>query len=185
MVSAQRRVSHFIAGDAKQPLCDYSDIAKMAMVALHQGPPDDGQRYLPVWSDFVSGEEVCRIMEELRGGAFAYSAPPAFVLRLFAPEIYLMRQDFESRGRPPLSQDVRTFAQMTETRRLLNNTHTTMRQWLKDQQYATKALPQSSSIWTYVLVGVGAGIFIVILVVAIIVIRRCQKGSMMDSDVLE
>jgi uncharacterized protein YbjT (DUF2867 family) len=96
----------FVAADAKVPYIACADIGAFAAIAL-----ENPERYLGkginLISDFVSGNDLCSILSRIRNGErFRYQAPPAFLLRLFAREFYLMRSYFEKNGRPPYPKEV-------------------------------------------------------------------------------
>jgi hypothetical protein len=81
--------------------------------------------------DFVSGFEIADTLGRLRGQSFRYSAPPIWLMWIFAREFYTMRRMFERYGRPPYPSEVATF--IDETRRLSPNVMTVER-FLQEQQ---------------------------------------------------
>lgn len=124
------------------------DVGRMALVAAKQGPPKD-LRYLPVWTDFVSGDEIVRLMKLWHGKDFTYNAPPLFVVRFFAPEVAAMRDYFEDFGR----QQHPNLEQMYETRQLLGNDYWTLEKWFIENGFDKKLKPVPPSNWKKVLTG--------------------------------
>ena len=102
--------------DAKVPHVACRDIGRVALAAAQLGPPSEGKRYLPAFTDYISGEEICKILEKWHRKPFKYSCPPDLVLKLFAHEALLMKRHFNEDGRPPHSTDPASVAQMHECR---------------------------------------------------------------------
>jgi len=162
--------------NAKIPYVTCRDIGEMAYVAYTMGPPAvNSGRYLPVWTDFVSGGEICKIISKLRNGQhFDYTCPSNILLRLFAPEFHMMKLAFEKYGTPPLSQDNEKLQQMYETRNLLRNEYWTVEKWFTENHFATiKLKPRSSSTWMYV--GIAVGIVVVAVAGVWVVTKHRNK----------
>ncbi|MCC6668028.1 MAG: NmrA/HSCARG family protein [Polyangiaceae bacterium] len=131
------RVRGFVDADAKVPYIACSDIGALAAVAL-SAPSDLVGKTVNAVGDLASGEDLVAALGKLRGGErFRYTAPPAFLMRLFAREFFTMRRAFEKYGRPPypgLYADA-----MAETLRWVPDV-TTLEKFLEREGYASKAL---------------------------------------------
>ncbi|MEW6142105.1 MAG: NmrA/HSCARG family protein [Chloroflexota bacterium] len=133
----QGSVRGFVDGDAKVPYIVCKDIGIFAALAF--GHPDEyiGTE-LNVIGDFVSGEELCRILAKLRNGEhFKYKTVPRLVMRIFAKEFYRMRIGFEKWGRPPYPKEL--LDAMTNCKRLHPEIMSVER-YLKSKEYDVKSL---------------------------------------------
>jgi len=153
----QGLVVGMVSGDAKVPYVACRDIGKMALVAAQMGPPRlDEKRFLPVWTDFATGEELVAALAKVlgKGEHFDYSVHPEWLVRFFAPEVYMMRKGFERVGRPPVSLDPKTVEMMNETRALLKNDYWSLEQYLIEAGWDKKDLPPAPTpVWKKVLFG--------------------------------
>lgn len=130
-------VRGFIDGDAKVPYVACKDIGVFAALAF--GHPNDYiGKELNLIGDFVSGEELCRILSKLRNGErFRYKTIPRLIMRIFAKEFYQMRVGFENWGRPPYPQEL--LDAMTNCKSLCPEIMT-VEQYLKSKGYDVKSL---------------------------------------------
>lgn len=154
------QINALCEADAKVPYVSCRDIAKMALVAAKLGAPlqeKNQQRYLPVWSDFVSGLEFKAIVKRIRGGKqnFDYNAVWELPLKFFAPEFLEMKHMFEKHGRPPHSENKEELAQLYETRKLLGDDHWTLEKFLIENGYDKKKLEKVTPVWQKAAIGVG------------------------------
>lgn len=95
------RVRGFVDRDAKVPLVACRDIGE-AVAALFEAFEAHGGRRYDLVDGLWSGSDICAALGRIRGGErFAWSAPPRWLLKLFAKEFYKMRVSFEALGRPP------------------------------------------------------------------------------------
>lgn len=85
------QINGMMEPDVKVPYVCCRDIGRMALVAAKMGPPEDGARYLPLVTEFFSGNELKALLEKWHKKTFNYSSPPMFVLNLFAKEAALMK----------------------------------------------------------------------------------------------
>jgi uncharacterized protein YbjT (DUF2867 family) len=113
------RVRGFTDGDAKLPFVSCHDIGEAAAVAF-ETPDQWIGKQVNLVSDYVSGEDICEMLQQLRAGErFRYSTVPRLLMRLFAPEFYKMRRGFEQVGRPPFPQQSKIDEALTTTRRMV------------------------------------------------------------------
>ena len=140
------QVNGLVDADAKVPHVACRDIGRVALAAALLGPPADGKRYLPAFTDYVSGEDLCQLLGKAPK-ALAYSNPPDFVLRIFSHESLLMKHDFNKLGRPPFRDAPETVAQMHECRKLLGGDFWTMETWLKENGYDKRLKPAPAPVW--------------------------------------
>jgi uncharacterized protein YbjT (DUF2867 family) len=108
-------VRGFVAGDAKVPYIACEDIGALVAIAFIRPREFVGADVNAV-GDFVSGLELADILARLHGRPFRYSAPPAWLMWMFAREFYTMRRAFEQYGRPPYPPQIAMY--MEDTRRL-------------------------------------------------------------------
>jgi hypothetical protein len=140
-------------GDAKVPMVACRDIGRLALVAAQMGPPADGKRYLPAFTEYISGEEMCKILEKWHHKPFSYSNPPDFLLRIFSHESLLMKTNFNKHGRPPFSTSPDTVAQKHECRKLLGGDYWTLETWLKENGFDKRLKPAPTPVWVKAAVG--------------------------------
>jgi hypothetical protein len=133
--------------DAKVPHVSCRDIGRVALVAAQLGPPAEGKRYLPAFTDYISGDEICKILEKWHKKPFKYSNPPDFVLRIFSHEGLMMKRSFNEHGRPPFSTAPETVEQMHECRQLLGGDYWTVETWLKENGYDKRLKPAPTPGW--------------------------------------
>jgi uncharacterized protein YbjT (DUF2867 family) len=115
------RVRGFVARDAKVPYIACADIGALVSVAFDR-PDDFRGKEINALGDFVSGDELAAILSRIQGAPFRYTAPPAFLMWLFAREFYTMRRGFERYGRPPYPPEASAY--LEETRRIWPETMT-------------------------------------------------------------
>ncbi len=155
------QVNGLMPEDAKVPHVACRDIGRIVLVAAEMGPPQDGKRYLPAWTDFVSGSEICKQFESWHKKPFSYSCPPDFLLGIFSPESLMTKHFFTKNGRPPFSTDPALQEQMFETRNLLKGDYWTVATWFKEHGYDKKLKPSPTPAWQKALIGavvVGAAV---------------------------
>jgi len=109
------RVRGFVSGDAKVPYIACADIGALVSIAFVSPRAFIGAEINAV-GDFVSGFDVAELLSQLHGQRFRYSAPPAWLMWMFAREFYTMRRLFEQYGRPPYPPQFAAY--MNDTRRL-------------------------------------------------------------------
>ena len=136
------RVRGFTDGDAKIPYISCHDIGE-AVASAFESPDKWQGKAINLVADYASGEELCALLAELRSGRkFRYSAPPALLMRIFAPEFYKMRRSFEQAGRPPFPYQVGIDQAMTATRELISGPRNLERH-LAAQGFAARTLTKS------------------------------------------
>lgn len=111
-------VRGFVAGDARLPFVSCRDIAIAAAVFFEAPKPWFG-RSVNLMADYVSGNELCATLGRVRRESFRYTAPPAWLMRLFSREFFEMRRGFEKAGRPPYPYRATFDGALEETRRLV------------------------------------------------------------------
>jgi uncharacterized protein YbjT (DUF2867 family) len=141
------QVNGLAEGDAKVPMVACRDIGRLALVAAQQGPPADGKRYLPAFTDFISGDEICKIVGKWHKKPFTYWCPPDLILKLFSPESLLMKTSFTKHGRAPYVTAPETVEQMHESRKLLGGDYWTVETWLKENGFDKRLKPAPTPIW--------------------------------------
>jgi hypothetical protein len=152
--------------ETKLPYVSCRDIGRMAVVAAKMGPPAKGEhRYLPVVTDFVSGTDARRAFSKWHGRPFVHSAPPKLILKLFAHEVFEMRNGFELLGNDPCPVPAarkELLAQVEETRKLLNGDYWTLEQWFVENGMDKKLPPTPTPMWKKaLLVGTAVGVAVV------------------------
>jgi uncharacterized protein YbjT (DUF2867 family) len=131
------RVRGFTDGDAKIPMVACHDIGEAAASLFGHFDVHGGRR-LNLVDEMCSGLDICATLSRLRGGEkFKWSAPPHFLMRLFAVEFYKMRIVFEENGRPPHPAFV--MKAVADTAELLPQ-HLTLESYLKMKGFAERAL---------------------------------------------
>jgi hypothetical protein len=123
-------VRGFVAGDAKVPYIACTDIGALVSIAFTR-PREFAGTTINAVGDFVSGLDLADILTQLHGQRFRYSAPPAWLMWVFAREFYTMRRLFEHYGRPPYPPEVAIY--VDDTRRLWPQVMT-MERFLRTQQ---------------------------------------------------
>jgi hypothetical protein len=142
--------------DAKVPHVSCRDIGRVALVAAQLGPPANGKRYLPAFTDYISGDELCKVLEKWHKKPFKYSCPPDLILSLFAHEFLLMKRTFTKEGRPPVSTSPEAVEQMHECRKLLGGDYWTVEAWLKENGFDKRLKPAPTPLWIKAAAGVAA-----------------------------
>jgi uncharacterized protein YbjT (DUF2867 family) len=99
----QRTMRGFVDRDAKVGYIACRDIGRVAAMAFAHPDQYRGQ-VIQLIADFVSGDDIVDCLAQLTGHRRWYWAPPRWLMRLMAPEFWLMRQVMEDYGRPPASQ---------------------------------------------------------------------------------
>lgn len=122
-------VRGFTAGDVKLPFVACRDIGAAAAVAFSRPQEWLGQRVNLV-GDHVSGDELCATLSELRQENFGYSAVPAALMLVLAPEFFRMRRALEKAGRPPFPYETHLRQAMADTRRIVADAWS-LREWLR------------------------------------------------------
>ncbi len=140
--------------DVKVPYVTCRDIGRLALLAANIGPPSEGRRYLPAFTDFVSGKEILRLLETWHRKQFNYWNPPDFVLRFLSPEGLMMKQAFTKYGRPPYSTAPETLEQMYECRKLLQGDFWTLETWLREHGFDKHLRPTPVPLWQKALITV-------------------------------
>jgi uncharacterized protein YbjT (DUF2867 family) len=113
------RVKGFVNREAKLPYISCHDIGEAAAIAF-ESPEKWQGRAVNLVADYASGLDLCAALTRLRPGQrFRYSAPPAFLMRVFVPEFYKMRRGFEEAGEPPFPQQAAIDAARAATKELL------------------------------------------------------------------
>jgi uncharacterized protein YbjT (DUF2867 family) len=94
------KIKGFIAAHAKVPYVACDDIGATAAL-IFRFPQAHLFKTYDLIGDFATGNEIADVLAEIHGTPFKYSAPPAFLLRLFAQDFYAMRRWFERYGKVP------------------------------------------------------------------------------------
>jgi uncharacterized protein YbjT (DUF2867 family) len=100
------KIKGFISAAARVPYIACQDIGACTAQIFEQ-PGHYLNNTYDLIGDFVSGQELAMIMQEIQNRKFKYRAAPAFLLRWFAPEFYTMRRWFESMTHPQFSDPIR------------------------------------------------------------------------------
>jgi uncharacterized protein YbjT (DUF2867 family) len=124
------RVRGFVDRDAKVPYIACADIGALVSIAF-MSPREFVGAEINAVGDFVSGLDIAHILTQIGGQRVRYTAPPAWLMWVFAREFYTMRRLFERYGRPPYPPQFATY--MSDTRRLWPDAMT-MERFLRDQQ---------------------------------------------------
>jgi uncharacterized protein YbjT (DUF2867 family) len=132
------KVQGFTGGDAKLPYIACRDIGEAAATAFAAPRRWIGHKVNLV-GDWVSGDDLCATLGRIRGERFRYRSPPAFLMRLFAPEFYKMRLGFEAAGRPPFPQQKQLDDAMAKTREIHPGVWT-LEAYLRARGFATRPL---------------------------------------------
>lgn len=122
------KVRGFAAGDAKLPFIACRDIGQAAAGAFGARDAWLGASVNLV-GDHMSGDELSLLLGRLRGETFRYSAPPAALMLVAAPEFYRMRRALEEAGRPPYRHEAALRRALEDTRRLVPDVWS-MERWL-------------------------------------------------------
>jgi uncharacterized protein YbjT (DUF2867 family) len=113
-------VRGFVAGDARLPFVSCRDISVAAAVVF-ETPERWLGRAVNLMADYVSGNELGATLGRVRRESIRYTAPPAWLMRLFSREFFEMRRGFEKAGRPPYPYRASFDRALEETRRLVGD----------------------------------------------------------------
>ena len=131
------RIRGFVSGDARMPYVATRDIGAVAAAVFDRREEWLG-RDVGVVGERISGDEIAATLSRIRGGEpFRYTAAPALLMRLFAPEFFAMRHAFEKYGHPPFPP---ALEQALADTRTLCPTVTSMEAHLRSRGFATQPL---------------------------------------------
>lgn len=131
-------VRGFVAADARLPFISCRDISVAAATVFETPEPYLGAS-VNLMADYVSGNELGRTLSRVRREPFRYTAPPAWLVRLFSREFFEMRRGFEKAGRPPYPYRATFSRALEETRHLVGDAWH-LERYLEAMGFAERAL---------------------------------------------